>query len=83
MSFYFVPYSQTQLDLDSQFVKSLNTGDLSAPTGILECTAAAQQLLRCMNADIHPGTSDIKTVLFYKHNRMILPEKLTLNGGCF
>ena len=36
-------------------------GDLTSPNGIFECTAAAQALHRCMNADIHPCKSDLKT----------------------
>ena len=36
-------------------MKSLKDGDLSAPNGILDCTAAAYQLQRCVRADIHAG----------------------------
>ena len=48
---------QNQLDLDAKYVKSLKEGDLSTPNGILDCTAAAYQLQRCVRADIHPGNN--------------------------
>ena len=36
-------------------MRSLKEGDLSTPNGILDCTAAAHQLQRCVRADIHKG----------------------------
>ncbi|XP_059178950.1 exocyst complex component 1-like isoform X1 [Physella acuta] len=44
-----------QLDLDLKHVQALMDVDLTTPNGITECTAAAQALHRCMNADIHPS----------------------------
>ncbi|KAL8621072.1 hypothetical protein ACOMHN_040597 [Nucella lapillus] len=44
-----------QLDLDLKHIQALCEGDLTTPAGIMECTAAAQALHRCMNADIHPS----------------------------
>ncbi|KAK7495288.1 hypothetical protein BaRGS_00013470 [Batillaria attramentaria] len=43
----------SQLDLDLKHMQALMDGDLTTPNGIFECTAAAQALHRCMNADIH------------------------------
>lgn len=51
-----------QLDLDNKYVKSLMEGDLSTPNGILDCTAAAQQLQRCRQADIHPALRQMAAV---------------------
>lgn len=45
----------SQLDLDLKHMQALMDGDLTTPHGIYECTAAAQALHRCMNADIHPS----------------------------
>ncbi|XP_076446278.1 exocyst complex component 1-like isoform X2 [Babylonia areolata] len=42
-----------QLDLDLKHIQALMDGDLTTPEGIMECTAAAQALHRCMNANIH------------------------------
>ncbi|CAL1546243.1 unnamed protein product [Lymnaea stagnalis] len=44
-----------QLDLDLKHMQALMDGDLSTQNGIVECTAAAQALHHCMNADIHPS----------------------------
>ncbi|CAG5118242.1 unnamed protein product [Candidula unifasciata] len=41
--------------LDMKHIQALMDGDLTTPAGIQECTAAAQALHRCMNADIHPS----------------------------
>lgn len=43
-------------------MKSLIDGDLSTPNGILECTAAAQQLQRCRHASIHPALKKMSAV---------------------
>ncbi|KAL4230853.1 Exocyst complex component 1 [Mactra antiquata] len=51
-----------QLDLDNKYMKSLIEGDLSTPNGILECTAAAQQLQRCRHASIHPALQKMAAV---------------------
>lgn len=45
---------QNQLDLDMKHMKALMDGDLTSPSGIYECTVAAQALHKCMNAEIHP-----------------------------
>ncbi|XP_025088337.1 exocyst complex component 1-like isoform X2 [Pomacea canaliculata] len=44
-----------QLDLDMKHMKALMDGDLTSPSGIYECTVAAQALHKCMNAEIHPS----------------------------
>ncbi|XP_052277522.1 exocyst complex component 1-like isoform X2 [Dreissena polymorpha] len=44
-----------QLELEEKYSSSLSNGDLSTPNGILDCTAAAQQLQRCQHAAIHPA----------------------------
>ncbi|BFZ14807.1 hypothetical protein BsWGS_17846 [Bradybaena similaris] len=44
-----------QLDLDMKHIQALMDGDLTTSAGIQECTAAAQALHHCMNADIHPS----------------------------
>lgn len=46
---------QTSLDLDLKHYKALLDGDLSTPAGIYECTAAADALHKCVNADLHEG----------------------------
>lgn len=51
-----------QLDFDNKYVKSLIEGDLSTPNGILDCTAAAQQLQRCRHANIHPALRQMAAV---------------------
>lgn len=51
-----------QLDLDAKYVKSLKEGDLSTPNGILDCTAAAHQLQRCVRAEIHPALLNMSAV---------------------
>ncbi|XP_053398468.1 exocyst complex component 1-like isoform X2 [Mercenaria mercenaria] len=51
-----------QLDLDNKYMRSLIEGDLSTPNGILECTAAAQQLQRCRHASIHPALQKMAAV---------------------
>ncbi|XP_060579982.1 exocyst complex component 1-like isoform X2 [Ruditapes philippinarum] len=51
-----------QLDLDDKYVKSLIEGDLSTPNGILDCTAAAQQLQRCRHASIHDALLKLAAV---------------------
>ncbi|WAR00092.1 EXOC1-like protein [Mya arenaria] len=51
-----------QLDLDGKYIASLNKGDLSTPNGILDCTAAAQQLQRCRQATIHPALMKMSAV---------------------
>ncbi|KAK3099143.1 hypothetical protein FSP39_000104 [Pinctada imbricata] len=52
----------TQLDLDTRHLKSLTDGDLSTPTGICDCTAAALALQRCTNVDIHPALKKMSAV---------------------
>uniref|UniRef100_A0A0L8GAK2 Exocyst complex component Sec3 PIP2-binding N-terminal domain-containing protein n=1 Tax=Octopus bimaculoides TaxID=37653 RepID=A0A0L8GAK2_OCTBM len=42
------------LDLDIKHTRALMDGDLLTPTGIYECTAAAEALQKCVHANIHP-----------------------------
>jgi len=42
------------LDLDHSHIRALLEADLSSAKGIQECTKAANALLRCMSAEIHP-----------------------------
>ncbi|XP_048237004.1 exocyst complex component 1-like isoform X1 [Haliotis rufescens] len=51
-----------QLDLDVKHVDALVNGDLATPNGIYECTRAAQALLKCMNANIHPAVRRMAAV---------------------
>ncbi len=46
---------QTQLNLEHVHMKALLDADLSSVRGIQDSTKAAQALLKCMQADIHPG----------------------------
>jgi len=45
------------LDLDHMHMRALLEADLASAKGIQECTRAANALLRCMSAEIHPCTS--------------------------
>jgi len=42
------------LDLDHSHIRALLEADLSSAKGIQECTKAANALLKCMSAEIHP-----------------------------
>ncbi|XP_052825390.1 exocyst complex component 1 [Octopus bimaculoides] len=54
------------LDLDIKHTRALMDGDLLTPTGIYECTAAAEALQKCVHANIHPvksyGISALKRI---------------------
>ncbi|KAK7097986.1 exocyst complex component 1-like isoform X2 [Littorina saxatilis] len=52
----------SRLDLDLKHMQALMDGDLTTPNGIFECTAAAQALHGCMNADIHPSMLKMRAV---------------------
>jgi len=42
------------LDLDHVHIRAFHEADLASAKGVQECTRAANALLRCMSADIHP-----------------------------
>jgi len=48
---------QSLLDLDHSHIRALLEADLSSAKGIQECTKAANTLLKCMSAEIHPCTN--------------------------
>ncbi|CAI9726036.1 exocyst complex component 1-like isoform X1 [Octopus vulgaris] len=51
------------LDLDIKHTRALMDGDLLTPTGIYECTAAAEALQKCVHANIHPALQKMKAVV--------------------
>lgn len=51
-----------QLDLPIHHTKALLEGDLATPAGIYECTAAAEALQKCMQAEIHEALTNMQAV---------------------
>ncbi|ELT89930.1 hypothetical protein CAPTEDRAFT_229168 [Capitella teleta] len=45
----------SQMDLDHNHMRALLDAELTSATGVAECTAAAQELQKCMAAEIHPS----------------------------
>ncbi|XP_013397565.1 exocyst complex component 1 isoform X1 [Lingula anatina] len=51
-----------RLNLDHKHEKALLDGDLSTPSGIYESTEAAEELQKCMAAEIHPALMKMQAV---------------------
>ena len=58
------------MDLDHSHIRALLEADLSSAKGVQECTRAANALLKCMSAEIHPCMHVLSLLALY-----ILPKQ--------
>jgi hypothetical protein len=81
VSLFFFLHLQSQLDLDPNHMRALLDAELTSATGVAECTLAAQELQKCMAAEIHPCRCSLIPSLFL--SCVNLPFHSTYkNGGC-
>ncbi|KAM9538381.1 exocyst complex component 1-like isoform 2-T2 [Guaruba guarouba] len=65
----------TQLNLSREHCDALSQADLSSPSRVKACIAAAEALSRCMNTQIHPGYRKLQSVA----EQLIMFETLKQN----